>query len=284
LLCLGVAGHGQTADASAPAESDQGYQVQLFVENDKWRRTDQHYTNGLKFGVGIDRESVPFVKGYEGLLYQFLDRPEQLYYGLFIGQNMYTPRNISDPRPQPFDRPWAGWTYLGLATQRVARGADKQRAYDVLDTVELDVGTVGPDSGAEDVQIAWHQMIGSPRPRGWANQIPNEPAFVASYLHKRRYVPAWDGVPAARSALGFDLVPHAGASLGTVMTHVRAGGIVRYGYNKTGFGPDTIEPGGAMLQGTRDRYGESSGRKCDGWYIGRPIVNGAARTAARPLV
>ena len=253
---LGAAGAGLAAEEEpVPEQNGKGLQLQLFIENDKWRRTDQHYTNGLKAGVGIARESVPFVRAYEGLIYEVLGRPEQLYYGLFLGQNMYTPKNISDSNPQPFDRPWAGWTYVGLVTQRVAKGAETSRAHDVLDTVEFDIGTVGPSSHAEDVQIAWHQMIDSPRPQGWANQIPNEVAFLASYLHKRRYA-------YSRHETGFDFIPHVGASLGTVMTFARAGGIVRYGFNKTGFGPDTIEPGGAMLQGTRSRYGDD-GRKCD---------------------
>lgn len=268
-LLLAAAGPGHAADEEAvPEKNGKGLQIQLFVENDKWRRTDQHYTNGLKFGLGVERESLPFINTYESVIHELLGRPDQLYYGLFLGQNMYTPRNIGNPSPQPFDRPWAGWTYLGLVSQRVAKGAETSRAHDVLDTLEFDIGTVGPGSGAEDVQIAWHQLIGSPRPQGWVNQIPNEVAFVASYLHKRRYIPAWGDGPVDRTALGFDFIPHAGASLGTVMTHVRAGGIVRYGFNKTGFGPDTIEPGGAMLQGTRDRYGNDGGRKCDWPLLG----------------
>ena len=34
------------------------------------------------------------------------------------------------------------------------------------------------------------------------------------------------------------------------MTFARAGGIVRLGKNLSGFGPDSVEAGGAMLQGT----------------------------------
>ena len=34
------------------------------------------------------------------------------------------------------------------------------------------------------------------------------------------------------------------------MTFARAGGIVRLGKNLSGFGPDSVEAGGAMLQST----------------------------------
>ena len=40
------------------------------------------------------------------------------------------------------------------------------------------------------------------------------------------------------------------------MTLARAGGIVRFGQNMTGFGPDGIEPGGAMLKNTRRQQDE----------------------------
>ena len=55
-----------------------------------------------------------------------------------------------------------------------------------LDTVEIDVGMVGPAALGEPIQTKWHQLIGSPQPRGWGNQIPNEPAFLVSYLHKQK--------------------------------------------------------------------------------------------------
>jgi hypothetical protein len=53
------------------------------------------------------------------------------------------------------------------------------------------------------------------------------------------------------AGLDVEAIPHGGASVGTVMTLARAGGILRLGRHMTGFGPDTIEPGGAMLQNMR---------------------------------
>ena len=219
-------------------------QVQVFIENDKWHRTDGNYTNGLKLGVGIHEKRVPKEVGgaLRGFLDEFSKKSDEMHFGFFIGQNMYTPNDITIAAPQPFDRPWAGWFYAGLVGQRVS----KVEGSHTLDTLEIDIGVVGENSQADNVQTWWHRVIGAERPAGWANQIPNEPAFVVSYLHKRRFGDSPDG---------FDFIPHAGASLGTVMTLARAGGIVRLGFNKTGFGPDTIEPGGAMLQSARQSYG-----------------------------
>ena len=222
------------ADVPAPRP---GSEVQLFIENDKLWHTDRYYTNGIKLGVGLplDLLQIPAAE-----VLRTIDPAggEDVHVGLFIGQNMYTPRDITVAAAQPDDRPWATWLYLGGVAQR-ARG-------NRLDTVEFDVGVVGPAALGEPVQKAWHRLIGTDTPRGWKHQIPNEPAFVLTYMHKRRF-----GNDNA------DLILNGGGSLGTVMTHARAGLMLRLGHRLTGFGPDTIEPGGAMLHSTR-AVGESN--------------------------
>ncbi len=118
---------------------------------------------------------------------------------------------------------------------------------DRLHTVEFDLGFVGPPALGKQVQTFWHDHISdSPESQGWANQIRGEPGLMLTYVHKRRYGPS----------TGVQFVPHAGLSIGTIMTLARAGGIVRFGQNMTGFGPDGIEPGGAMLKNTRRQKDE----------------------------
>lgn len=208
-----------------------GSEVQLFIENDMLWRTDQYYTNGIKLGVGLplDLLQIPAAE-----VLRAIDPADgaDVHVGLFIGQNIYTPQDITLAAAQPYDRPWAAWLYLGGVAQR-ARG-------NRLDTVEFDVGMVGPAALGEPVQKAWHRLIDTRTPHGWQHQIPNEPAFVLTYVQKRRFGNA-----------NADLVVNGGGSLGTVLTHARAGLMLRLGHRLTGFGPDTIEPGGAMLHGTR---------------------------------
>ncbi|MFM9971646.1 MAG: lipid A deacylase LpxR family protein, partial [Burkholderiales bacterium] len=132
------------------------------------------------------------------------------------------------------------WSYLGFVAQR-----EKD---DRLISAEIDIGVVGPASGGGDLQTAWHKLIDSPKPLGWGNQIPSEIAFVATAMYKRR-------LPQAKLPLlplNVQVIPHMGLSAGTVITLARAGGIVRVGRNMSGFGPDTIEPGGAMLNANRN--------------------------------
>src|SRR3990167_8878572 len=234
--------------AEAPAEplDLRGSEIQIFIENDSLGGTDRYYTNGIKIGGGIpaDKGSKLFTRPPNALLDAITDGASN-HFGLFIGQNLYAPRDIAIAAPQPFDRPWAAWAYLGAVAQSVKE--------DRLHTVEVDLGFVGPPALGRQVQTFWHQyVVDAPEPKGWGNQIRGEPGILLTYLHKRRY----------GDSNGVQFVPHAGASLGTIMTLVRAGGLVRIGRNMTGFGPDGIEPGGAMLKNARRQH---DGRQRQPW-------------------
>ena len=155
---------------------------------------------------------------------------------------------IAVAQPQPFDRPWAAWLYIGGVAQNVEGNR--------LQTVEIDLGMVGPAALGKQVQSEWHHVVGADPPQGWDNQLRNEPGVLLAYLQKWRHGPT----------SGVQVVPHFGATVGNVMTLLRAGGIVRLGNNMSGFGPDTIEPGGAMLQRTRltDRQADFTQHE---WYV-----------------
>lgn len=260
----GVALYAQDAEPVRGSPPKAGTEFQLFIENDVWAKSDRYYTNGIKLGIGVPGNLLTqfLAESATGLLNRlqlpsdgsFKFSPErEPHFGVFLGQNMYTPKRISVAAPQPFDRPWAAWSYLGVVAQR--------ETGDRLDSAEVDIGFVGPAAGGQWVQTEWHKLIGSPKPEGWGNQIRNEPALVGTYMHKRRF----DNTNTSFLPRSIEVVPHVGASLGTVMTLARAGGIVRFGHNMHGFGPDTIEPGGAMLQNTR-QAGPGANRGRFEWY------------------
>lgn len=219
-------------------------ELQLYIENDSFGAgTDRYYTNGFKIGGGMKADPLierVLQKPAERVLNEVSSIADKAQFGLFVGQNMYTPRRITQGAPQPFDRPWAGWLYIG----GVAQGVIGNR----LHTVELDIGVVGPLAQGKLVQTEWHKLVGADAPQGWHNQLKNEPGVLLAYVGKWRYGPE----------TGIQLVPHFGVTLGNVMTLARAGGVLRMGQNMKGFGPDTIEPGGAMLQ--RDLGGTNKSR------------------------
>lgn len=237
LLCCAAPAAAAEAPA-APLVDLRGSEIQVFIENDSFGGTDQYYTNGIKIGGGIpaDKVSKLFTRPPNALLDAITDGASN-HFGLFIGQNLYTPRDITIAAPQPNDRPWAAWAYIGAVAQSVKE--------DRLHTVEVDIGFVGAPALGRQVQTFWHEyVVDAAEPKGWGNQIRAEPGILLTYVHKRRY----------GDSNGIQLVPHAGLSVGTIMTLARAGGILRFGQNMTGFGPDGIEPGGAMLKNTRSQH------------------------------
>jgi len=239
--------------AQPPTQAPQdlrGSEIQFFVENDSFGRTDQYYTNGIKIGGGVEASKVSAFLALPPIsVLKVITEGAANHLGLFVGQNIYTPRDITVSAPQPLDRPWAAWLYLGAVAQSVKE--------DRLHTVEFDLGMVGPPAMGRQVQTFWHKdIVDAPEPKGWANQIRSEPGFLVSYLHKRSF----------GNRSGVQLVLHMGASIGTIMTFARAGGVVRFGQNMTGFGPDGIEPGGAMLKNARQQHAGGA-RDPYEWFI-----------------
>ena len=251
LLTLGLS-FASIAQQPLECNRQTACEFQVYIENDSiGSGSDRYYTNGIKLGGGVSAEPVIerlLKMPAERVLQSITDNRGNLQFGLFFGQNLYTPKRIAVAGPQPLDRPWAAWLYLGGVAQNVEGNR--------LQTVELDLGLIGPAALGKPVQTTWHQLVDADRPQGWNNQLRNEPGLLLAYMEKLRY----------GSVSGVQAVPHFGITIGNVMTLARAGGIVRLGHNMSGFGPDTIEPGGAMLQRSR-QIDEGSERSAPEWYV-----------------
>lgn len=226
----------QPADSRGSTERARAAPVlTIYIENDSFTGSDQHYTSGLKVSWLsadlVDWGQAGWRRRFIDLL-PFVNRPgAQKGFGLAIGQNIYTPRDIAAIPPDPRDRPYAGWTYLELAF------VSKTTA--VSDRVSFQAGIVGPGSLAEDSQRTIHHWIGSTRPRGWDYQLRNEPGVNVGYERRWRLYGR-----ALVQTLGVDLIPHAGVSLGNVQTYANTGGTLRFGLNlPSDFGVQLARPG-----------------------------------------
>ena len=212
----------------------------LYFENDLFADTDRGYTNGVKLSW-ISRDltgyaesgklpdwSLPYIRWLP-----FINEPGfQRNVALCIGQNMYTPADISREDLIEDDRPYAGWAYFGIAFH----SKDERR----LDTMEIQLGIVGPSSYAEQAQKFVHQLLDSQWPDGWDNQLKNEPGLAVVYERKLRLLQGGDSVDP-----GFDVIAHLGGTLGNVYTYANAGMEARAGWNiPTDFGDAIIRPGG----------------------------------------
>ncbi|MCK5340262.1 MAG: lipid A deacylase LpxR family protein [Desulfobulbaceae bacterium] len=227
--------------------SDNPWTNTLYFENDLFAGTDQAYTNGVKYSL-ISPDLSPHAE--EGQVpRRFL---EYIYRIPFIretspnyshkaefsfGQNMYTPKNIAEKKQITTDRPYAGWSYFGMAYHRKFFEAGKPS---FMDTVEVQFGLVGPDSFAEESQKFIHGLRDLQRPEGWDNQLNNEPGLVIAYERK------WLFFKPDNSGFDYDAILHAGASLGNVSTYANTGMEIRWGWNiSKNFGVSIIRPAGS---------------------------------------
>ena len=257
-LLVALTGYFQVGPAFAADEShgapggDNRGTWTFLVENDMLAGTDHHYTNGLHLSWLSASDDAPAAAREAASSVPFLLAPEgKRRIGYNFGQSMFTPNDIKIREAQPKDRPWAGYLYGGVALL-----SETPRT---LDTLEIDFGVVGPASFAEQTQKKWHELIGSPQPKGWNNQIKNEPTIAALYERKWRQE-IWH-FAGPDSGLGIDMTPLVGAALGNVFTYASTGLALRFGDDlPSDFGPPRVRPSlpGSGFFDLDDRFG---------WYV-----------------
>ena len=131
--------------------------VTLRYANDYFAATDYYFTQGTYLGLDGER------------------------WGVFVGQEGFTPTDLSDPNIRPLDRPYAGTFYVGA---RARRGAF---TYDAL------LGVIGPAALGEEQQSGIHRAIDDEIPQGWRHQIRNGllldvgVGFRQNLLHRRHF-------------------------------------------------------------------------------------------------
>ncbi len=222
----------------APVWAEDGSVCSLQAENDFFGGgTDRHFTHGTR--LSCLTEPIAWITDTAARMPWF-DPAEvtamrngriQARASLSLGQNIYTPEDITARKLIRNDRPYAGWLYLGF-------GLVANQGSERYDKVEFNIGVVGPASMAREVQRGWHSLFDLRRPRGWDNQLENEPAVVIFYEQARRY-----GIQNVFLGLDLDVIPHLGAALGNVFTYGAAGFTVRVGPAlEKDFGPPRIRP------------------------------------------
>jgi hypothetical protein len=223
--------------------ADDGQRLSVIEENDSlFLDSDDHYTQGLRLswlGPDVAPDSgwnEPFdLLGGVLPVFGAEEGERSRRYALSFGQSFFTPSIISANPPDPSDRPYAGWFYLGAD---LLQDTDRR----MLEHLELQVGVVGPAALGKQVQRRWHELISGTEPEGWDSQLENEPGIVLSYERKWRFTLAGD------RGSGVDLIPELGGTVGNVFTYGEAGVMLRIGHNlQADYGPARIRP---ALSGT----------------------------------
>lgn len=183
-------------------------------DNDNYlSRNDRHYSNALRLWMGVSGREPAKWRDWLADFIPLDHDPATREFTLSLGHSLYTPENLASPFPQPDDRPFAGWLYGELAVTAYRSG--------IQETLAVNAGVVGPAALGRQAQETLHDITGDVEPRGWRNQLGNEPALLL------RYSRSW--FPVTEQNRNMDIVPGAGASLGNVVTQASASVTIRFG-------------------------------------------------------
>ncbi len=238
--------------------------ITLTIENDKFGNgTDEYYTHGTRLTYYDYSAKMPILSGLLDQIVPTFEITDKtgVYYS--IGQNLYTPANLTQSNLIQDDRPYAGFLYgsAGFSTL-----SDNH-----IDDVEVTLGIVGPASLGEQTQKEVHKVTDSTHPKGWDNQLKNEPGLILSWERQ------WPShLNTTIGPLNFRTIPHIGVSLGNVYTYASTGTTLqltpkRYQWQAQ---PPRIRPampGSGFFAVPENRWAWSAFAGVEGRAIGRNI-------------
>ena len=229
-------------------------------ENDLFGGLDRHYTNGVELGLSgpVPMQAISHALGEDSGAWH-----------LSLAQSIYTPERLEERSLVLDDRPYAGWLRLGLSISH------RSRRWLLASRLGVELGVLGPPSGAEAAQRLFHgPLTDSSPPRGWENQLPTEIGFRFHYELGYR---AW-----REELLGLDweVEPRIAFSFGSVRIDAALGCRLRVGRV-----PDAYLPSG--LPGL-SAFLTLGGRLCavghDVFLSGSLIMGGGHRVQPQHLV
>lgn len=179
-------------------------QVGIELDNDLYAslKNDRYYTNGIT------------------LFYAYLNQKQSSTLlkkttEFRLGQYIYTPRTRLANAIKDNDRPFAGYLFgevnqtFFMTNHIVYQGA-------------VQIGFVGPNSYAEEMQNGLHEAFALRHVQGWQNQIKNTFALQAQFRFSQKLFPNV-------TTPNFDVHFQGQAILGTVQTALNSGFFARIG-------------------------------------------------------
>ena len=219
------------------------FENDLFSEALGFGHSDRWYTNGIKIMLTRKGPIAPLqlladaADTVRPLASRLLGDPADMQSGYAAGQLMFTPANILQAGPQPTDRFWGAFLYVGSIVQTSSSSTSGKLVTDDVRTAEVDVGFIGPPALGDQTQTQVHKTFGYNLPRGWSNQLPAEAGIQATYVRSIR----WGGSAAAGLGRYVDVSTHRGFSVGTLFDSANVGVTARIGGNLAGVPVGTIE-------------------------------------------
>jgi hypothetical protein len=178
--------------------------------------TDENYTNGVRLSYFDVETKVPIIIDDLAELVPTFDINPTTSTVFTIGQNLYTPQDISISGLQRDDRPYAAWLYGTVGLTTITKNH--------IDELEFTAGVVGPEALGEQTQKLVHKNVPkSPDPQGWDHQLEFEPGLNTSW---RRRWPVWKTHNIGDFRLRVE--PNINIALGNIYTYAGTGATVTF--------------------------------------------------------
>jgi len=268
---------------AATAPTLPAVRLTLYWENDTgfakpFGSQDRHYTAGAGAALALRAPAIDtFLRTLPSFFNEFNGPDTRTALGIVGALTIFTPEDIGNSNAIPDDRPYAGWTYAGFFFQRAHPGTDPKHAqlynlapllspssYAAYESLELDLGLVGPSSLAQNAQEMIHHAYDFIDPRGWNNQINDEPEFSLKYNRR------WRSPTLLLTDFGLmaDAIPELGITAGSLIDDVHAGATFRIGeYFPRDFGPGELSNPADFTSTSSDFT-----RPCSFYFFGRPCA------------
>ncbi|MGB0767172.1 MAG: lipid A deacylase LpxR family protein [Phycisphaeraceae bacterium] len=231
-------------DLSESSDDPRPGTLKIYWENDgtfhdPFDSYDRHYTNGFAIVLEHQPDWADDAADWMPLGDRFDRRhgKARTGAGYVLGQLIQTPRNLAATAPIPTDQPYGGYLYAGAFWQRQGQ-YNRRDDIAVFDHFEINVGVIGEDSLAEDIQDWVHENFTGVDPVGWDNQVGNE--VTGQFYFRRKWrIDAGRIDSSLLGDLDLQVIPQAGVALGTVYRYGEAAVTVRLGQHL----PDDFGPG-----------------------------------------
>lgn len=192
-------------------ETDKNY-VTASMENDMLGGgTDEYYTSGVRLTWFNTDFTVPVLLEKADDVVPTVDFNTTTSTFYTLGQNIYTPDDITEAELDPDDRPYAAFLYGSAGMSTIEDNH--------IDEFEVTLGVVGPEALGEQAQKFIHKHVSDSNiPKGWKNQLDFEPGVIVSLT--RRWPVAYK---ADFGDFRFQAEPNVNVSLGNIYTYAGTG-------------------------------------------------------------
>lgn len=230
-----AAGQPASSPPPLPVYGGEG-SLTLHLENDVFAGSDKGYTNGARLSWISGNRPVEELRGVHSWLRYLIGDASSLdpfqrvsgfadasgisyNYGVSLNQLMFTPEDSVPRTPPAGQRPYAGVLLLGFSLHAMDEN--------VLNTVGLSMGLVGPHAYAEETQDFVHSILGDDKFNGWDTQVPDEFLLNIHLSQKRRLLL----LDYRRGAFAIDGFTEIAADIGNYRTAAKLGAVARVGWN-----------------------------------------------------